>query len=197
MTWKTEGTTSVRETEESRLEWLLRNFRKLSQWSGTRVAAGYGGIIISSPITLSPPVTLTTTFQKLTAFDQLVTQDPIGVIQDLANDRIAVTEPGAWVFEFAAVGEITPFTTNQAQTIEVAAYNEDKGTSVIVGYHPVPRYSEVFDVGLAGMRITPSPYGLVDLGDYFSLWIRIRNAAPVITVNTVEDMEISVFRVSS
>jgi hypothetical protein len=171
-------------------EWLVRSFRKISEWSRIVVKSGYGGIYLSAPTTLTTPVNLTTSFQKILGFDTALPSQGIEV--DLPGDRIRVVDSGKWLLNFSAVGEIVPFSTNVAQTIEVAAYNETKAVSHIVGYHPVPRYTDVFDVSLSGQR--PIPFGTptgTDTGDWVSLWIRQRNATPAITINTLQELEIS------
>lgn len=193
MTWKPELPPDAETSRRTRMEWLVRSFRKISQWSQRVLLKGHGGLYLSTPTALSPPIVLTTTFQKIIGFDMEVNPNPIGVGLDVAASKIQIKEPGVWFFDFAAVGEIVPFSVNQPQTIEVAIYNETKGTSSIVGYHPVPRYSDVFDVSLAGQRTVPGTN--FDINDWLSLWIRIRYATPAVTVNTTEDLEISAFKV--
>lgn len=195
MIWKPEPQPNAAVDERTKMEWLVRSFRKLSSWSSTRVNAGYGGLYLSAPTTLSPPIVLTTTWQKIVGFDSLITDSPIGMQCDLPNNRVRITEKGIWESSFHAAGEITPFTVNSPQTIESAIYNETTGAVHLISYHPVPRYSDVFEISLTGQREAPGP--IVGLNEWMSLWVRARYASPAITITTAEDLEISLFRVSA
>lgn len=183
--------------DDERRSWTERNWSKLKRWtqalSGFYVPQGYGGLYLETPVGAAIP--LTTTWQQITAFDAEITENPKAVNSDKPSASIAILEPGAWFWEFAAVGEISAFTSNSAQTIELASYNVTQATAALIAYHPVPRYSDVMDLALSGMRMVPSA-GL-NLGDQISLYIRIRTATPAITVNSLEQLELSVFRVGT
>ena len=194
MIWKPELQPNVKEGEARKLEWLVRSFRKLSQRSETVQPLGHGGLFLTAPIVLGTPITLTTSFQKITGFESVINENNVGTLLDLSNDRMAVSERGVWDWKFSGVGEITPFTGNVAQTIELAVYNETDLNSLIVGYHAVPRYSDVFSVVLSAQRSSPGP--LADTGDFLSLWIRQRAATPVISINAIQELEISATRVA-
>lgn len=165
------------------LNWLLNELNP----------PGYGGLYLTAPITHGTPIVLTTTFQKITGFDASIVDPPKGLTVDLPNDRFRLTERGMWNFNFTAVGEITPFTGNTAQTIEMAVYNETDGVAHLISYHPVPRYSDVFEVSVSGQR--KIPFGVFGLGDWVSLWIRQRTATPALVVTVTQELEMSTFRV--
>lgn len=194
MTWTPEPQPNVKETDQSKMEWLVRSFRKLSQWSRTRVPIGHGGMTIAGPV--APAKVLTTTYQKVLAFDKAMPQ--VALTSDLANHRSRIDERGIWFFYFEAAGEITPFSANAPQTIEVAVYNETKGVPYLVGYFSVPRYTDVFAVSAGGQVEIPGPdVNGYEIGDWISLWMRIRYATPAITVTTLEQLELSAFRVGA
>lgn len=191
MTWQPELQPRLGAPDKTIMEWLTRSFRKISDWSKTRVPAGSGSLYLASPVTVNQA--LTTTFVKLTAFD--TEMDGLGIEVDKANHTMAIKERGRWYWEFRASGVITPFSTNAPQTIEISLYNETQNTSYVIGYFSVPRYSEVFTINTATLKPVPTIQGAYAIGDVVSLWIRQRYATPAITVQTLEELEMSAFRV--
>ena len=190
MTWKPEGTTSVRESEESRLEWIQRNFRKLSQWSGRWVQQGYGGMYLSETLVLPTPLVLTTTFQQLIYFDTPCSDAPVGIESDLSQSHMRLTEGGVWLLMFEAAGHITPFSSNVGQSIEFASKNETTGVFNTFGHSAIPRDSEVFHSSVTQLR-----HFRRVAGDWTSLWIRLQNATPSVSVTEIDELEISGCRV--
>ena len=204
MKWIPEITPQVQSSRETIMEWLNRSYRKISDWTSSHlnieedphpqyVPKGYGGLVLSAPFTPGTPIVLTTSFQKIAGFDQEVVANPVDVEGDIPNDRFRVRQSGSWVFNFNAVGEITPFTGNVAQTIEIAVYNETLALSTLVGFHAVPRYADIFDIPVSGM--TDVPVSAIGVDDWISLWVRQRYATPAISITTLIDLEMSCNRV--
>lgn len=195
MVWIPEQQPIVEPPARRLLEWLARSFQKISDWSRTVTPLGHGGLYLTAPVTPPAPITLTQTYQKISAFDAVISDPPVGITQDLANDRIAISEAGMWVWSLMGVGQITPFAANDAITIELSAYNETTGQALLVGYQAVPpRDADAFSISRVALRETPG--SLVSVGDYISIWIRQRQAgAPQLVVNVIDDLELSCVRV--
>ena len=178
----------IREDLRLLIEWIIRNNRKIEDYTRVEVVPqGNGGLYLANPTAVVPALNLTTSWQKVTGFDTECTPQPLGIETDMANNRFRLTEPGLWFYNFDLVAEITPFTANK-QDVGLAIYNEKSGTPTIIGYEAIPRNSDVFQVAKNAMR-TESAI----VGDWLSLWIKQGTASPTVTINTLVSLEMSGF----
>ena len=180
MTWVPELPPNATTTRQTLLEWLLRSFRRVSQWTANHIAttenphlqyvrAGYGGIYLSSPVATGGLI-LPSSPTKIpaAAYNSTLTNNPIGVTQGLLNGSLVINEPGIWMITVSARGEFDPISANNANTIAVALYNETDG---VLGNQPalftVPRYGETFDVS----HTVPVEFSSTEIGKTFSMYI--------------------------
>ncbi len=154
---------------------------------------GYGGLFLSSPwVTL---IDLTTTPAPIggDAYDSVLTPNPVGVTQDLANGRLTINEQGLWVLYVSVIGVIVQVTSNASNTIALAAYNFTDG---VLGNQPtyftVPRYGETFSVS----QCVPLRVDAAVVGKEFVLAVWTLNATPSIDITEITAVNFHVSRVA-
>lgn len=166
------------------MEWLIRSFQSLSLWSESTHARGYGGMglsqpydIVDFPLPVDPPEIL-----DGNSYDTVLTPNPIGIAQDLAEGRLIPQQEGIWMITASVTAEITPNTANSANTIALGIWDE---TLNQIGdrpfYFTVPRYGESFTIGgSVPFRITSDI-----IGHKFGLAMWVLSPTPMITVERV------------
>lgn len=204
MKWNPELQPGEGASERTKMEWAIRSFRKISEWTASHLSRGedphpqyakegYGGIYLSAPY--STTIALTTSWQIIggAAYDSELSPTPVGVTQDAAAGTITVEESGIWTVYASVIADIIPVTANASNTVELTIYDTVAGAP---GDQPitftVPRYGESINPSLAvPVRITGA-----DVGNPFALAIRTRSATPAITVIDIVSVDFHAVRVA-
>jgi hypothetical protein len=191
-------------SESSKMEWLVRSYRKISEWTSSHIAVsgdphpqysleGFGGIYSSAPYAAT--IALTTSWQVIpgAAYDDVLTPNPIDVTQDITNGQLTINETGIWMVTINVTADIIPITANASNTVELAVYDVN---STSVSDKPlvdtVARYGEVIAPGgTTPIRITDA-----EIGRPLALAIRQRYATPAVTINEIISVSFHAVRVA-
>lgn len=206
MRWQPESPPAVNVSDETKLEWLIRSFRKLSDWTFSHtlieedphpqyLQQGYGGILRTAPTTGLGSLSTTPTFIGPSAYDAVMADNPVDVQQLLANGTLVLDSIGIWGISWGITAEITPITANASNTIALASYNV---TDSVLGdqpsYFTVPRYGETIGMG---PNFVPVKIDDTLVGKEFGLAMWILNATPAITMTDLISLDFHAIRVGN
>lgn len=206
MKWQSEPPPAVQSSKETRLEWLIRSFRRISDWTLSHVVTeenphpqylkqGYGGILRSTPTTGLGALSTTPTFIGPTAYDSVLSDAPVDVQQLLTNGTLVIDSTGTWGISWGITAEIVPITANASNTIALATYNV---TDSVLGdrpsYFTIPRYGEAIGMG---PNFVPIKVDDTLVGKEFGLAIWILNASPAVTITDLISLDFHAIRVGN
>jgi hypothetical protein len=97
------------------IQWVIDNFS----------VPGYGGLYLSTPAAM---LDLGATWQKITVFDAVLFSPPDAVIQNLANESLAITEAGVWVISINFNMQYSSSGVKRETYFRI--YNETDGTPI-------------------------------------------------------------------
>lgn len=206
MKWVPELQPRAEASSREVLEWLVRTFRTLSNWSlsdqlrqdnaleahidGT---VGYGGISRLTPIVWVGGLSTSWMVIGGYAYDTVLSSAPKGVTQDATNGRLTITEAGLWQLSVTLTAQIVSVTSDAANTILLTLYNI---TDAVVGDQPsafvVPRYGEDINFALS----VPVAITAAEVGKEFGLAISIKYPTPAITVTDLVAIDLHVTKIA-
>lgn len=205
MSWTPELQPGILSTDETKMEWLVRSFRKLSIWTSSHLAEnedphpqyvmeGYGGIFRGTPVTWVGGLSTSWLVIGGYAYDSELSPNPKGVTQDAANGQLTVNETGLWTLSITLTAEITPVTSNAANTVLLTLWDVNAASP---GDQPasfvVPRYGEDIYIPFSvPIRITDS-----DINKPFALAIATKYATPAIIITDLVAIDFHLTRVAT
>lgn len=119
------------------IEWLNRQFRRLSLWSDSlQGELGYGGMIQRAPVAIAD---IAVGNYAVVPFDEGLVSVPYLVTQDPDNDQFRIDQAGLWFI--ASYGAFT-FTKNAANDRQIYVRFYNVTDSAPISANPFPMYAE-------------------------------------------------------